>query len=141
MKKGLPLLSVTEIFGAFARRDWDTVRVFVEQWNDHPHFAMSFERNTEMDLCDADPIFWLVFKLAVDTGKSPPDEREPPTLKRMRQSRQDCRAAVLALLSVVAGRRRPDLRRVVARDLWQAIARMVWAQRWEFYDGGVPNGD
>lgn len=42
--------------------------------------------------------------------------------------RQDHRAAVLAWLSVVAERRRPDLRRVVARDLWWLIGRMMWSQ-------------
>lgn len=107
--------------------------------NYQPYFTI-FHTNTERDITEAEPVFWEIFKRAVDAGQSPPNEYEPPTLKRMRQSRLDCRAAVLAVLSVVARRRRLDL--PPGCRAGQVIARMVWAQRWEFYDdGGVPNGD
>jgi hypothetical protein len=140
MKKKGHHFSSTEIRGAFARRDWAEVAVILQHWDSQPCFDMSFGTNEEEHLAGAHPTFWLVFKLAVDTGRSPPNKREPPTLRRLRQGRLDCRGAAMAVLGVA--KRRMDIRRWIPRDVWRLIARMVWAQRWEFYDddGGVPNG-
>lgn len=91
---------------------------------------ITFNNNVEQDfdINNVRPGFWDIFKRAVDAGLSRPDEREPPTLKRMRKARLDCRAVALAVLHVAERR---EMRRWVARDIWRLIAKMVWGSRWE----------
>lgn len=139
MKKQGLCRSSTEILHAFRTLDYPTISTIIHtEEDDDVHFTVSFQSNTEHDIVNAEPAFWLIFKLMVDTGKSPPNEKEPPTLKRLRQTRLDCRGVVLALLHVAS--RRIDLRRWIPRDIWRVIAEMVWSCRWEEEENGNSYG-
>lgn len=85
--------------------------------------------------------YWIggyIYQKEVVINRLDPDDpaqfepEEYRCLSIYRCARQRARAAALALLSVVAGRRRLDLRRWMALDIWRLVARMVAAEEIKF---------
>lgn len=141
-QNGLPLL--WDLAGSAVQVPWQchlsmalldagmTAPQYLSSKSQHLFEYMTFYLGTSAD-ADANA-FWALVANLLDRGIwcDNPSEDNPRLrwIMVMQQSRDKCRDACIALLSM--HRLRPDLRALVPRDLWRRMARMQWA--WHRFD-------